>query len=137
VLFADVLEHRPDPQATLLVARDLLNPHGAVIVSVPNVAHWSVRVDLLRGRFQYQPVGIMDATHLRWFTATTARTLLASVGFKVIKYRPTAGVDLPDNQHRRPWRWLSYGPRVHLLRALCHRWPSLFGCQHVFKAEVL
>src|SRR5205823_3522170 len=51
VLFADVLEHIPDPHSMLLAARGALRPGGSVLLSVPNVAHWSVRVDILRGRF--------------------------------------------------------------------------------------
>jgi len=51
VLFADVLEHLPDPHSLLTLATSALRPGGRVVASVPNVAHWSVRTDLLRGRF--------------------------------------------------------------------------------------
>jgi methionine biosynthesis protein MetW len=135
VLLADVIEHVPNPQAMLLLSRQALKPGGAVIVSVPNVAHWSVRVDLLRGRFRYQQFGIMDATHLRWFTVASIKSLIVSSGFKVAEYRATAGLALPDNVHRRPWRWLAPRWRVRLVRLACRRWPMLFGCQHVLKAE--
>ena len=137
VLFADVLEHLPNPQAMLLLARECLKSRGSVIVSVPNVAHWSVRVDLVRGRFLYQPCGIMDATHLRWFTAAAVRSLLASSGFNVTGYRATAGLTLADNVDRRPWRWLPINSRTRILRFTCRRWPTLFGTQHVLKAEMV
>ena len=137
VLFADILEHLPNPQAILLMSREVLKAAGAIIVSVPNVAHWSVRADIVSGRFQYQPWGIMDATHLRWFTATSVKALIISSGFKVTQYRATAGLSLPDNQNRRPWRWLPTNYRTRLLRSGCRRWPTLFGCQHVLKAEML
>src|SRR5258708_22068817 len=75
VLFADVLEHLPDPHAMLLMSREALRAGGAVIVSVPNVAHWSVRTNLLRGKFQYQPSALMDATPLTCFTAASVRSL--------------------------------------------------------------
>lgn len=136
VLFADVLEHLPNPQAILLVAREALKPGGAVIISVPNVAHWSVRLDVLRGRFRYQMSGIMDATHLRWFTSASARSLLESAGFNVIEYRATAGVGLPDNDCRRPLSWLSVDSRARLLRWGCRHWPTLLGAQWVLKAEM-
>jgi methionine biosynthesis protein MetW len=137
VLFADVLEHLPNPHAMLLMSREALRAGGAVIVSVPNVAHWSVRANLLRGKFQYQPSGIMDATHLRWFTAASVRSLLASSGFNVIEYRATAGQGLPDNDGRAPLRWLPTNYRIRFLRMASKRWPMLFGSQHVLKAEML
>ena len=136
VLFADVLEHLPNPHAILLTCREALRPRGAIIVSVPNVAHWSVRSELLQGRFRYQPTGIMDATHLRWFTATTAKSLIASAGFEVVAYRASAGVAVPDNLNRAPLCWLPSGYRTRLLRMGSRRWPTLFGAQHVVKAEM-
>ena len=136
VLFADVLEHLPNPQSMLLLSRDALKPGGAVILAVPNVAHWSVRLCLLRGKFEYQPFGIMDATHLRWFTAENIRLLLTSAGFKVIEYRATVGAGLPDNESRAPFRWLSARRRASALRLGCRVWPTLFGVQHVLKAQM-
>src|SRR4030095_12656651 len=65
VMFADVLEHVAAPENFLQLAHRALLPGGRVIASVPNVAHWSVRLDLLRGRFNYQSAGIRDSTHLR------------------------------------------------------------------------
>lgn len=137
VLFADVLEHLPNPQALLLVSRGALKQQGAVIVSVPNVAHWSVRLSLLCGRFQHQEWGIMDATHLRWFTAESIRSLIDSSGFKVVGYRATAGRGLSDNDGRVPLRWLPANYRTRFLRVASRRWPTLFGAQHVLKAEVV
>jgi SAM-dependent methyltransferase len=61
ILFADVLEHVADPGSFLQFARRGLLPGGRMVASVPNVAHWSVRLDLLRGRFEYQPVGTESA----------------------------------------------------------------------------
>jgi methionine biosynthesis protein MetW len=136
VLFADVLEHLPNPQSVLLLAREALKPRGSLIVSVPNVAHWSVRLSLVRGKFEYWSFGIMDATHLRWFTADGIRSLLTSAGFKTLEYRATAGQGLPDNDGRAPLRWLSAKQRERFLRVWCKRWPTLFGAQHVLKARV-
>lgn len=137
VLFADVLEHLPNPHAMLLLSREALRAGGAVVISVPNVAHWSVRVDILLGRFRYQPLGIMDATHLRWFTAASLRSLMASSGFRVTEYRATAGYGLPDNVGRRPLTWLPANLRTRFLRFASRHWPTLFGSQHVLKAEML
>jgi methionine biosynthesis protein MetW len=137
LLFADILEHLPNPQAMLLLARDALKPGGSIIISVPNVAHWSVRANLLRGNFHYEPSGIMDATHLRWFTIGTIKSLIISAGFKVTEYRASAGTTVIDNQMRRPLRWLSPALRSRFLRFSSKRWPTLFGSQHVLKAEMV
>jgi len=134
VLFADVLEHVPDPARFLQLAHRALRPDGRVIASVPNVAHWSVRIDLLRGRFNYQPVGIRDSTHLRWFTGETVRSLFESNGLRVISLQHTAGVTLPDYEIRRPWRWISRDHRDPIIRILSRRLPLLFGCQHIIHA---
>jgi methionine biosynthesis protein MetW len=134
VIFADVLEHVVDPGSFLRWARRVLIPAGRVIGSVPNVAHWSVRLDLLRGRFNYQPVGIRDSTHLRWFTAETVRSLFESNGLRVISLQQTAGVFLPDYETRRPWRWISRHHRDTIIRKLARRFPLLFGCQHIIHA---
>jgi methionine biosynthesis protein MetW len=138
VLFADVLEHLANPQPMLLLCREALQPGGAVIVSVPNVAHWSVRANLFfRGKFKYEPSGIMDATHLRWFTEASIKSLVAASGFKVAEYRATANAGLIDNACRRPLSWLPVGFRARFLRLASRCWPTLFGAQHVLKAEML
>jgi methionine biosynthesis protein MetW len=134
VVFADVLEHVADPGALLQLAQRALLPYGRVIASVPNVAHWSVRMDLLRGRFNYEPVGIRDSTHLRWFTADTVRSLFESNGLRVISLQHTAGVTLPDYETRRPWCWIRRDRRDPIIRALARRFPLLFGCQHIIHA---
>ena len=82
ILFLDVLEHLRDPDGVLRAARDWLRPGGRVLCSLPNVAHWRVRLALARGRFDYTENGLMDATHLRWFTRRTARELLTRAGLR-------------------------------------------------------
>jgi methionine biosynthesis protein MetW len=134
IVFADVLEHVADPGNFLQLALRALLPGGRVIASVPNVAHWSVRLDLLRGRFDYQPVGIRDATHLRWFTAETVRSLFETNGLRVMSLQHTAGVTLPEYENQRPWRWMPRDRRHAIVRALACRLPLLFGCQHIVHA---
>jgi len=133
ILFADVLEDVADPGSFLQFARRGLLPGGRVVASVPNVAHWSVRLDLLRGRFDYQPVGIRDATHLRWFTADTVRSLFETNGLRVISLQHTAGV-MSQDYYRRPWRWIPRVVRDVIVRALARRLPLLFGYQHIIHA---
>ncbi len=83
VVCADVLEHLLDPRAALLKVKAALAPRGKVLASIPNVAFYGVRLRLLAGRFDYTDTGILDRTHLRFFTRVTARRLLEDAGFKV------------------------------------------------------
>lgn len=83
VIFADVLEHLVDPWDALRRARALLSPGGSLVVSIPNVLHHTVVLDLFRGRFDYRDAGVLDRTHLRFFTAATARELVTQAGFRV------------------------------------------------------
>jgi 2-polyprenyl-3-methyl-5-hydroxy-6-metoxy-1,4-benzoquinol methylase len=83
VIFADVLEHLVDPWDALRVWGDRLEPGGTAVISLPNVAHWSVVSSLILGRFAYEQEGIMDRTHLRFFTRDTAVQLIEKAGFVV------------------------------------------------------
>jgi methionine biosynthesis protein MetW len=135
VVFADVLEHLSDPWSVLNFAQRMLAPSGMVIASVPNIAHWSVRWELLWGRFDYQSCGIMDATHLRWFTERSLRALFESAGYRVDRIQQTAGVRSSAYLEYRLWRW--FRPRRYraaLIRWLVKMFPRLFGYQHVIRA---
>jgi len=91
IIFADVLEHLRSPEAVLAAAKTLLEPDGEVFVSVPNVANWRVRLRLLLGRFEYKDTGILDRTHLRFFTRHTAVKLIHSCGYQVVGMKTTSG----------------------------------------------
>lgn len=83
VLAADVLEHLRSPESTLEKIHGLLIPNGLLLVSLPNIAHWRVRLNLLFGQFDYTDVGILDRTHMRFFTLKTAKEMFLSLGFKI------------------------------------------------------
>lgn len=83
VLFADVLEHLRDPAGLLRRVRPFLGDAGVVVASIPNVAHASVRLALLAGEFRYRPVGLLDDTHLRFFTRATIDDLFETSGYVV------------------------------------------------------
>jgi SAM-dependent methyltransferase len=83
LMAADVLEHCSDPVTVLRFYRRFLKPNGRLIVSLPNVAVWDNRLRLLFGRFNYTDSGVMDRTHLRFFTFRTARELVIQSGFTV------------------------------------------------------
>ena len=81
ILYGDVLEHMRDPWAVLRRHRRLLHEGGIVLCSIPNVQHHSVVSQLLQGDFQYQDAGIMDWTHLRFFTCASAMKMLLDSGY--------------------------------------------------------
>ena len=91
VLCGDVLEHLANPERTLKEIAGLLTPEGRVIISLPNIAHIRIRAKLLLGRFDYEPAGIMDVTHLRFFTFKTARELIENAGYRITWSTPIVG----------------------------------------------
>jgi 2-polyprenyl-3-methyl-5-hydroxy-6-metoxy-1,4-benzoquinol methylase len=85
IVFNDVLEHMADPWAALRLAARKLRPEGLVIVSIPNLRHIDNLVHLMRDRdFQYEPAGIRDKTHLRFFTRKSAPRIFDDTGLSVV-----------------------------------------------------
>ncbi len=128
VVLADVLEHLADPAAGLARATGWCRPGGAVLVSVPNVAHWQARLTLLRGRWPQTDSGTFDASHLRWFTRAALADLLAGAGLRAVELHaivPALGNHAPA----------AAGPLVRRLepawQALGRRAPGLLGYQVV------
>lgn len=85
VFASSVLEHLPRPEQTLQLIKAVLKPKGELIVTLPNVAHWRARLKMLRGKFEYEDYGLLDRTHLRFFTYFTAQKLIAGAGFTIKK----------------------------------------------------
>lgn len=133
VTFCDVLEHLVDPAAALEDAKRALRPGGVIIASVPNVAHWSVRLRLLAGRWEYAKYGIMDATHIRWFTRKTLTAMFEQAGLRVIEVRRTAGLSLPEYDR---FKWIPYRVRRLFLRLAVRALPEAFACQNVVCAQL-
>jgi 2-polyprenyl-3-methyl-5-hydroxy-6-metoxy-1,4-benzoquinol methylase len=92
IIFADVLEHLPWPIGALRSYVEFLKDGGSVIVSLPNVALWSVRLALLFGRFQYTGSGVMDATHMRFFTRRSVREMFAAAALKPVATTYNPGI---------------------------------------------
>lgn len=89
IVFGDVLEHLRDPVATLRRMRSLVSPGGCVVASIPNVAHGAVRLALLDGHFDYTRLGLLDETHLRFFTRGGVERLFREGGFVIVETRRT------------------------------------------------
>lgn len=89
VILADVLEHLRDPVRVLRRVEKCLSGRGEIIISLPNVAHLFVRLSLLFGRFEYRDRGILDQTHLRFFTLSTMRRMINESSCKILELQPT------------------------------------------------
>lgn len=87
VTFGDVLEHLRDPLGALRAAVGKLKPSGFVVASVPNIAHGDVRLSLLQGTFRYRELGLLDQTHIRFFTLESLRELFHEAGLTVVELK--------------------------------------------------
>lgn len=127
VVCGDVLEHLADPSGALRWLAGVLTPEGRLAISVPNVAHLWMRLSLLVGRFDYAERGILDRTHLRFFTARSLRALVRGAGLRVVA---TAATPVPLHQVVPP-RWHSRAlDAVHAASAAAARaLPRLLGYQ--------
>ncbi len=83
VAFGDVLEHLRDPLRLLEEARGALTQDGYIVASIPNIAHGAIRLSMLSGRFDYSEYGLLDETHIRFFTAKSLDELFLCAGFAV------------------------------------------------------
>jgi 2-polyprenyl-3-methyl-5-hydroxy-6-metoxy-1,4-benzoquinol methylase len=89
IICADVLEHLIDPWKGLTELVTYLKLNGRLVTSIPNVRHWSVWLPLiLRGQWEYREAGIMDSTHLRFFTRATGIKLIEFANLKIVECRP-------------------------------------------------
>jgi len=89
IIFTDVLEHVKDPWTLLAKATSLLKNNGKLLISLPNISYKTVLIDLIKyDQFEYASSGILDHTHLRFFTQKSAIELIESAGLKVEKLRP-------------------------------------------------
>jgi methionine biosynthesis protein MetW len=132
VLLGDVLEHLADPWSALRSVHELLAPGGVAVVSIPNVAAWPVRLGLLRGRFEYEDSGLLDRTHLRFFTRATAHELVRRTGFEIARER-FAHLERRSGPLRRAL------PLATTLvdRVLVRLFPGLFAQQFVLRLRPL
>ncbi|HOF37702.1 MAG: class I SAM-dependent methyltransferase [Dermatophilaceae bacterium] len=107
VCFNDVLEHVVDPAAALTATLDVLAQGGRVLATIPNVQYASVVYNLIRGRWTYTESGILDRTHLRFFTRSSMAGLFHDAGYTV---ESTHGInpigDVWQTDGNTPRRWL-------------------------------
>lgn len=133
ILYGDVLEHLIDPLRVLVELNRSLVPDGFVIVSVPNIAHLYIRLLLLLGRFDYIDRGILDNTHLRFFTARSLRALLDDAGLVVDRFTATPAPlyqMLPERWHKR---WVAVTHTINA--AIARNLPRVLGYQFIVLAR--
>jgi len=113
VIAADVLEHLTDPWRCLENIRGLLRPEGFIVLSIPNIAHGAVLGQLLQGRFPYREKGLLDRTHLRFFTRLDVEDMLLATGFLPAVWERNR-VSPEDSEFGKDWQRLPGAVRQEL-----------------------
>jgi len=131
ILFADVLEHLKNPKFVLQRSLPALKKTGEIIVSVPNIANIVIRLSLLTGRFDYSDRGILDQTHLRFFTFSALRKMIKEASCDVLEVAPTplpVQLVIPVSENR------IFAPLHEAHYLLVRLWKTLFAYQFVVRA---
>jgi SAM-dependent methyltransferase len=129
-ILSHVLEHLVAPERLLDEVRRRLSARGTVLVALPNLLFYPIRLRLLLGRFAYAPDGILDETHLRFFTFASGGALLRENGFEVLAARADGGFPLWKLRRWLPAAWVA-----RIDRAACRLRPGLFGRQSLYLAR--
>lgn len=133
LIFSHVLEHLKEPAAVLSRFSRLIKPGGTAVIAVPNTLTLRQRLEFLRGRFEYEAAGILDDTHLRFFTYTSAsRYLLAQSADLTLEHQSATG-SVPLWWLRRYLLPKSWSTAID--RWGCRHWPNLFGGQILIRAR--
>jgi len=92
IIYADILEHLIDPWSILHKHKTLLKSGGSIIASIPNIRHYRVIKRLKKGNWDYDEKGVLDSTHLRFFTKSSIEKMFKEAGFRIdgIKYKISA-----------------------------------------------
>jgi 2-polyprenyl-3-methyl-5-hydroxy-6-metoxy-1,4-benzoquinol methylase len=131
VLLLDVIEHMADPFAFMRDLARLIRPGGTLLISVPNIAHWSIRAQLFFGRFEYADRGILDRTHLQFFTRRRLSMLLAEMPWERTTEMSATIVPLELILPRPIWDNVVFSAMSAFRLGLAKRFPGLFAFQHL------
>ena len=130
IILADVLEHTMNPWELLrlLVPKLAADEKSRIILSIPNAAHWTVVLPLLNGEWRYEDAGILDSTHLRFFTPTSVARLVQSAELTLKETRASivplpAGVNLGTDGTLKQWSQSGLA-QVYQILCVCQRKPS-------------
>ena len=130
VVLSHVLEHLRRPDRLLEAVKARLRPGGTLLVALPNPLFYAIRLRVLIGRCDYEPDGILDETHLRFYSFESAARLLERAGFRVLDARADGGFPLWGIRRLLP------ASAVAAIDLAASRWrPSLFGRQLLYRAS--
>jgi 2-polyprenyl-3-methyl-5-hydroxy-6-metoxy-1,4-benzoquinol methylase len=157
VVFSDILEHVYDPMSLIRNAVPLMKENAILLVSVPNITNWLTRLRLLFGSWEYTVSGMMDRTHIRFFTLKSIKRLIAAAGFDVTNVNATpyllrglAGIQarngmFPESKNAQPAKpealaanpyYRFYMKYVYKPEAfIANLWKSMFAYQLVITAR--
>ncbi|OGY21693.1 MAG: hypothetical protein A2113_04010 [Candidatus Woykebacteria bacterium GWA1_44_8] len=130
IIFADVLEHLINPGEVLVRVKRFLADTGSILISIPNIAHVSVRLELLSGKFIPEKIGILDNTHLRYFTKESFSDLVRSSGYKV-KWLSQSSFDFPEVMIKKFLDELGIKPSKKIMTTLSS--PDSIAHQYIFE----
>ena len=143
ILFADVLEHLREPAVLLRRVRALVAEGGVVIASIPNIAHASVRLALLSGSFRYREQGLLDETHLRFFTREGVQDLFESSGYVITHWLrrrlevEETEIPVPRSVPEEARAWVTGDPEATTYQFVVCAVPSESGAQlHAWRTKV-
>ena len=132
IVLADILEHLRDPKALLSCVHASLAPEGHLFVSVPNIANITVRIGLMLGIFEYRERGILDSSHLRFYTMRAIKRDLERAGFRIVAIRGSS-VPIRLIVPKAPELLLRIGERM--LTIVTRIWRGLFAYQIIIVAQ--
>lgn len=98
LIYGDVLEHLYDPASVLKNHSKYLKEDGQILACIPNIQHWSILFNLLQGKWDYTEEGLLDSTHLRFFTLDSIKKLFIECGLKIVEIQPNQLKPLGNNK---------------------------------------
>lgn len=138
ILLADILEHLEDPLGVLIQLKKYLSRDGKILISLPNIANFAIRFKLFfEGEFTYQDYGILDRTHLRFFSKATSENLIHQARLKISSSDVVAGFEASTLYAKtlgritfriKPLRYLEY--------YLTKLFPGLFALEFIYEAKI-
>lgn len=129
IIMGDILEHLVHPENLLKKIKNWLSPKGVILTSIPNILHYSAILPILRGNFAYSDAGVLDRTHLRFFTLYNSVKLLEDCGYKIISYAKNRTPESTLNDET-----LQFIEQLAKLPGIADK-EQFFTMQYIFKAE--
>lgn len=106
IIFADVLEHLRNPEKAIKYSKFLLGKNASILISVPNMAHNSIIIDMINDNINYQNIGLLDDTHIKWFTYKSLSKMIQNCGLKITSelasYGEVGDIEVSSNYYDIP-----------------------------------